>query len=389
MPTPATAALSARRSAIRVVFDAAQGRSDLIRLEIGEPSFTTPSHVTEAALRAALAGQTRYGPNGGLLSLRQLLVEKVGDRNRFHVEPDQVVVTPGGMNALYSSYLALLEPGDEVLLPSPGFPNMDEMVRLVGGRPVHYKLLAERAFLPDPLEIASLVTRRTRVLFINSPSNPTGAVFPGELVERLVRLADAHDLWLISDEVYDELVLDDDVEHVSAARFDREDRVVTVFSFSKVFAMTGWRVGYLTAPPPLADLIRKLQEPQLSCPSTISQVAAEAALTGPRAPFEAMRQAYAFRRGIAWDTAVACEVAAFRSQGTIYMMLDVGKANLSSMAFTTRLIDEFQVTVAPGSAFGPGNDRLIRVSLATDPELLRAGIERIGRAVEAWSGESR
>ena len=195
----------------------------------------------------------------------------------MRAEPDEIVVTPGGMNALFTTYLALLEPGDGVLLPSPGFPNMDEMVRLLGGEPSFYPLRSKAGYLPDPAEIEALITPRTTAIFVNSPSNPTGTVIPGDLMERLVALARKHDLWLISDEVYDELILDPDLAHVAARRFDTDGRVISIYSFSKVYAMTGWRVGYAVAPRAVADVMRKLQEPQVSCPSTISQKGAEAA----------------------------------------------------------------------------------------------------------------
>ena len=172
----------------------------MIRLEVGEPSFTTPAHVIEAAARAARGGHTGYGPNGGLPSLRELLSEKLRRVNGIEASPEEIVVTPGAMNALYSVYLALLEPGDEVLLPTPGFPNMDEMVRLLGGRPVFYPLAADEGFLPDVAALDGLVTARTRMLFVNTPANPTGAVYPARLMEELVEFAARHDLWLLCDE---------------------------------------------------------------------------------------------------------------------------------------------------------------------------------------------
>ena len=266
-------ALDARRSAIREVFDAANRMPDAIRLEIGEPSFRTPRFVVDAAFEAAAAGQTGYTPNGGYASLREALAEKIERVDGFAVDPDAVVVTPGAMNALFSIYLALLEPGDEVLLPTPGFPNMDEMVRLLGGEPVFYRLERESGYLPSREELEPLVTTRTKAIFANTPGNPTGAVFPADTVRGLAELAAERGVWLISDEVYDELILDD-LPHVSAAALVPDAPVVSVYSFSKVYAMTGWRLGYCAAPPQLADVLRKLQEPQVSCPSAISHLRA-------------------------------------------------------------------------------------------------------------------
>jgi aspartate/methionine/tyrosine aminotransferase len=376
-------AVAARRSTIREIFDAANRRPDAIRLEIGEPSFRTPDHILEGALEAARAGFTGYTPNGGLASLRELLAEKLARVDGYSAHPDEIVVTPGGMNALFSIYLALLEPGDEVLLPTPGFPNMDEMVTLLGGSPVFYELRAEEGYLPDPERLEALVTPRTKAIFANSPSNPTGAVFPGELVRELVELARRKDVYLVSDEVYDEMILDDDREHVAAARFDEEGHVVSVYSFSKVYAMTGWRLGYCVAPPALADLLRKLQEPEVSCPSVISQKAAEAALTGPREPIEEMYRAYRGRRDRAWEQIEARGLRAFRTQGTFYMLVDVTGAGLPSLEFARRLLEEFGVAVAPGSVFGPAGEGSVRISLALEPPAIEEGIARIAHALAA------
>jgi aspartate/methionine/tyrosine aminotransferase len=367
-----------QRSEIRVLFDAALRNPEAIRLEVGEPSFTTPNHVIDAAMKAASAGFTKYGPNGGLSSLRELLVAKIAKVDGFDVNPDQVVVTPGGMNALASTYMALLDPGDEVLLPTPGFPNMDQMVELIGGQPVFYPLLAVDGFLPDLDRLGATVTPRTKVLFVNTPANPTGAVYPAALMEGLVELCCKHDLWLLSDEVYDELILEDGLGHTAAAQFDGDGRVVTVYSFSKVYAMTGWRVGYAVAPRGLAATLRKLQEPLVSCPSTISQKAAEAALTGPRRPFDEMLAVYKRRREVALAATATAGITAVRSQGTLYMLLDISAWRGSSMDFALSLLEQRGVSVAPGSVFGPAGEGWLRISLAADDAAITEGIKRIG-----------
>jgi aspartate/methionine/tyrosine aminotransferase len=367
--------LAYRRSEIRVLFDAAAKTPGALRLEVGEPSFTTPSHIIDAAAKAAHDGHTGYGPNGGLLSLRELLVEKLFKVNGISAESDEVVVTPGGMNALYSTFGVLLEPGDEVLLPTPGFPNMDEMIRLYSSKPVFYHLKAEAGFLPDLDELKSLVTPRTKVLFINSPSNPTGCVFDAETMASLVEFANQNDLWIVSDEVYDELLLDETVRHVPAARFDDDGRVISIFSFSKVYAMTGWRVGYLVANRQFADLARKIQEPQVSCPSTISQKAAEAALTGPRAPIDEMLKSYRKRLGLATEIATNNKIRAVKSAGTIYMLLNVGDyGSTGDVEFALDLLKSHKVSIAPGSVFGPGGAGMVRISLAASESTIEKGI---------------
>lgn len=366
-----------------MLFDAASARSDVIRLEVGEPSFPTPPHVIEAAARAAHAGQTGYGPNGGLPELRELLAEKIRRVDGYAVEPRQIVVTPGAMNALFSTYLALLDPGDEVLLPTPGFPNMDGMVRLIGGEPVFYPLFPDDGFLPRVDELARRCTARTKVLFLNTPANPTGSVFPGELVSELVEFCERQDLWLLSDEVYDEIVLDPALAHIAAASFDRSGRVVSVYSFSKVYAMTGWRVGYAVAPQPVAEILCTLQEPQVSCPSTISQLAAVATLTGPHQPYEEMVEAYRARRRRAVTVARDEGLRCVEPGGTIYMMVDVSEAGVSSLDFALRLLDQQGVSVAPGSVFGPGGEGWVRISLAASEEDVAEGLRRIAGAVRS------
>ena len=380
--------LNYRRSAIRILFDEANRLEGVARLEIGEPSFVTPQHIIDGAAEAARAGHTGYGPNGGLLSLRELLSAKLREVNRIDAGVDEIVVTPGAMNALYSVFGVLLEPGDEVLLPTPGFPNMDEMVRLLGGVPVFYHLRAEAGFLPDHDELDSLITARTKVMFSNSPSNPTGRVFDEATVRRLVEFAERNDLWLISDEVYDELLLTPAVRHVPAAWFDNSGRVISVFSFSKVYAMTGWRVGYCVARAGLADHLRSTQEPLVSCPSTISQKAAEAALTGPREPIEQMRDAYSQRLGSAVDAACRSGLKAHPSEGTIYMLLDVGAhGHDGGLDFALDLLRDARVSIAPGSVFGPGGTGYVRVSLAAADEVISEGIERIAEYVQRGGGD--
>ena len=371
-----------RRSTIRVLFDAADQNPDAIRLEVGEPSFTTPQHIIDAASSAAAAGYTRYGPNGGLTSLRELLVDKIQKVNGFKAAFDQVVVTPGAMNGLYSIYAALLNPGDEVLLPTPGFPNMDETVRLLGGQPVFYELERHDVYLPDPDRIASLVTPRTKALFLNTPNNPTGAMLPPERIEAILSVTSERGVWVISDEVYDQLILDDGLPYLSPGSVDTSMPIISVYSFSKVYSMTGWRVGYVVAPPALAQILRTLQEPQVSCPSTISQKAAEAALTGPREPIEAMRSAYVENRDSAWTRLLELGLEGFRTQGTFYMLIDIAKSGLAPLDFSLRLLEEGGVAVAPGEVFGPGGNEVVRISLANDRENIELGLDALSSFIE-------
>jgi aspartate aminotransferase len=384
MPALADRASAYRRSTIRQVFDAAADRDDLIRLEIGEPDFDTPDHVIRAAAEAAALGATHYPPTGGVPSLRAALAERLRTLHGYQPSPADIVVTAGGLPAIFGLFTCLLSPGDEALIPSPGFPNMNEMVRILGAVPVFYTMSAESGYLPDPDSLSGLMGSRTRVLFINTPANPTGAVYPAELMRALVDLARRRDIWLISDEVYDGLVLDADVKHHAAAPFDTSGHVLSVYSFSKVYAMTGWRLGYCVVPPVVAERMRTL-ELHGTYASSIAQAAGEAALRGPAEPFEAMRLAYRARRDVACEAAAELGLRAARPQGAMYLFIDVSQAGMKSMDFTLRLLDEHGVAVAPGSVFGPAGEGSVRVSLAAPEAAILAGIERIATAIRRWA----
>jgi aspartate aminotransferase len=283
------------RSGIREIMDLAwRLPGPVIGLHVGEPSFATPEHVLDGARRALDRGDTRYVANAGIPTLREAIADKLAARNGLGAQPEQVVVSAGGMQALYTALSATVTAGAEVLVPDPGWPNFAMAVQLLQARPVGYPLRAENRFLPDVEELAQLVTERTRALILNFPSNPLGAVLPADLAQALCRFADRHDLWLISDECYDEITFG--AEQVSPARWDEQDRVLSCFSFSKTYAMTGMRVGYLVAPKTVAATAAKMQEPLISCVNAPAQHAALAALEGPQDFVAMMRRAYHERR---------------------------------------------------------------------------------------------
>ncbi len=374
-------ALSMPRSGVREAMALASQVGDAIRLDIGDPDFPTPAHVVEAALRAASQGFTHYGPSAGLPSLRALLAEKVRARNRLPCLPEQVVVTSGGCGALFLSFLALLDPGEEVLVPDPGWSHYVPMAVAVGARPVHYPLDRASGFQPDPDALRRLMGRKARAIVVNSPANPTGSLLSPESLARVLELASERGVWIISDECYEELVLEG--EHVSAAGVGHYDRVVTVFSFSKTYAMTGWRVGYAVAPPEVAQALAHLQEPVLSCPSTVAQKAAEAALQGPQDVVLAMREAYRRRRDALLAALDGRGVAYERPRGTFYAMVDVARGGLPSQELARRLLAEERVAVVPGSAFGPGGEGMVRVALTAPEERLREAADRIARMLDS------
>ena len=368
------------RSGVREMMELALANPGAIRLDVGDPDFDTPAHIIEATARAAREGFTHYGPSSGLLSVRELAAAKVAAVNGIDCLPEQVVVTVGGSGAIFATLLALLDPGEEVLLPDPAWPNYLALAGAAGVVPVRYALDARRGFEPDVEELERRIGPRTRAIVVNSPGNPTGAVFSRPALAALLETAARRGLWVVSDECYDELVLEG--EHVSTAALGDSDRIVSVFSFSKTYAMTGWRLGYAVAPRTVAPLIALAQEAILSCPSTLAQKGAEAALTGPREPVETMRAAYRRRRDRALDLLDAHRVRYVRPRGAFYLMVDVVQAGVASRDFARRLLLEEGVAVVPGSAFGPAGEGMVRVSLAASEESLATGLERLARALD-------
>jgi aspartate aminotransferase len=376
-PAPASSIASSMPvSRIREIMELAWRDLEAIHLEVGEPDFPTPEHVVEAAHEAARIGLTRYAPNAGLPELREALAEKVTRRNGYDASPEQVVVTQGGIQALYLALRALLEPGDEVLLPDPSWPNYRMIAHLLGARVLSYPLVAEGAFLPRLEDLERLVTPRTRVILVNSPSNPLGTVVPRELMEGLLAFARERDLWFISDEVYDEVVFDD--VFVSAGSLaDPKVRLVSIYSFSKVYAMTGWRIGYLVAPPDLARILTGMQEPIISCVNTPAQMAALAAITGPQGAVREMSEAYRARRDELLGVLDRDGLPSSRPSGAFYVWTDVSEAGVPSMDFARTLIEREHVAVAPGSAFGELGEGYVRLSLASSREDLLEGTSRL------------
>lgn len=373
---PIAAALSSMpRSGIREFMDMAAGLPDVLHLEVGEPGFPTPPHIVEAACIAVREGYTKYTPNNGLLSLREAIVEKLSQKNEISATVDEVCVTPGAVTGVFSAVLAIVEPGDEVLIPDPLWPNCKMIVLALRCKPVPYPLHAHNAFLPDFNDLNRLVTGKTKVLVVNSPSNPTGAVFPEETIRQLFEFAARHDLYVISDEIYEDLIFEG--RHYSLAKYDSDGRVVTIFGFSKSYAMTGWRLGYVVSRSPISDVIRKLQEPLVTCAAAVSQKAGEAALLGPQDCVEEFRLAYKRRRDLATSILGRSQVPYSRPHGAFYILIDISSSGLDSYSFARELLQKRRVCVAPGAAFGATTEGWIRVSLAADDDVLNEGIRQI------------
>ncbi len=355
------------------------GRADVIHLEFGEPDFPTPDHIAGAAMRSIEGERQGYGPGNGLPWLRELLAERVARVDRFTPSPEQIVVTAGGTGGLMGSLLCLCAPGDEVLVPDPGWPGYEGMLATAGAREVRYPLLAETGWLPDLDALEAAVSPRTRVLLVNSPSNPGGAVFPRETVAALLEFAQRHDLWLLSDECYDEMQYEG--EHVSPAALDTDGRVVTIGTFSKSYAMTGWRIGWVVAPPRLAPALTIATSAQINNLPLFTQRAAAAALTGPQECVAEMRNAYQQRRDLAVRLLEDRGLLEYVPHGAFYLLVPIARAAglkpdapFDGVTFAERLIAERGIAIAPGSAFGSRTARYARVSLASSSDALQKGI---------------
>ncbi|HSJ28498.1 MAG TPA: pyridoxal phosphate-dependent aminotransferase [Acidimicrobiia bacterium] len=387
MREPSSAIQQMGRSGIREIFDLANTIPDALHLEMAEPDFPTPAHIVEAAHRAAVAGVTTYTPNAGIPELREALADKIATRNGVEAAADRVVVTPGAIAALFSSFLALCDPGDQVLIPDPGWPNYAMIATMQRLDAVRYPLRFDQGFTPDPETIERLITPKTKAILLNSPSNPTGAILEGSELATLLELAADHDLWVISDEVYDEIVFDRSVAPAAAAH--DPDRVVTVWSFSKTYSMTGWRVGYALAPRSLSSLLVKTQEPTTACVNGPAQMAALEAVTGPQSVVAGMVSEYRTRRDAAVGILTGAGIPHSVPSGAFYLWIDVSGTGISSADFCRRLLHSCQVAVTPGSAFGRSGEGFVRVSLASETGLLTEGIGRLATSVEAWSTADR
>jgi aspartate aminotransferase len=374
----------AHHSGIREVANEALRTPGAIRLDVGQPNFPTPKHISEAGKLAIDENKTFYTHTQGLMSLREKLVAKLERVNGIRVTPDRIACGPGGVGALAAVFGAVLEPGDEVLLPDPGWPNTRMMLAWTSARGVFYPCPANNGFQPDIEALASLITPRAKMLLINSPNNPTGAVYSAATIERVIELAQRHNLWLISDECYDQIILDG--SWTSPAALAPEDaRIASVFTFSKSYSMTGWRIGYVAGSAELIDTATKVLESNSSCVSTISQVAAEAALDGPQDCVSEMVAAYRHRRDVVVDILREADMLISEPTGAFYCMADISRSRLHSRDFVFRLLREKGVSVAPGTAFGEVAADAVRISLASSDADLREGVGRLAEFVHEIS----
>jgi len=360
----------------------AEGR-DVIHLEVGEPDFDTPDNIVEAGAAALHSGWTHYGPAPGDPSLREAIVSYINGTRGLAYTPEQVVVTPGGKPVMFFLILALLEAGDEAIYPDPGFPIYRSMIDFTGARAVPIPLREETGFSLDVDELAGLINERTKLLIINSPANPTGGVLGRADLEAIARLAVEHDLIVMADEIYAELIYEG--EHISIATFPgMAERTVILDGFSKTYAMTGWRLGYGLFPTELAAAVSKLMVNSVSCTSVAIQRAGIEALTGPQDRVREFREAFRKRRGLVVDGLNAIDgISCVLPRGAFYAFPNITGTGRTSREFADLLLEEYGVAAIAGTSFGDAGEGYLRLSYANSEENLSRALERIETAVGA------
>jgi aminotransferase len=359
------------------------GRRENIDFGIGEMGFPTPPPIVDACKDALDQGVTFYMPTFGAPELRRVLAEASAKEYGLSVTEDQIFVTPGGTNAVYTAILSVVAPGEEVLYPNPGFPAYLPQVILADGNPVGYPLVRENGFVPDPDDIKSRLTRKTKLLILNSPSNPIGNIIPADRLEAIARIAVERDLWVLSDEAYKHIVYPPEA-HKSIVGFPgMKERTLIACSFSKSFSMTGWRIGYIIGPPGFGEVFFKVFQYTVTCVSSFSQMAAiravqEGDTCHEKILSQMIRRKNAMERGLSDIPYVTFP----RPQGAFYIFLDVKRLGLSSVEISKKLLNDFSVVTIPGSAFGECGEGFLRLSFATGEDRIAQGLVRLKRAME-------
>jgi aspartate aminotransferase len=364
-------------SGIREIANLALITPGAIRLEVGQPDFRTPDHIVAAAKRALDEGWHGYTPTAGLPSLRERVAAKLRRVNGIDTPPDRVVCGVGGVGVISSAIAALVDAGDEVLVPDPGWSNYRLMLASHHARAIPYPCPPALDFLPDLARLEASVSPRTKLLIVNSPNNPSGRVYPPAVLRRMGEIAERHGLWIVSDECYDQIVFDGALVAPGMIHHADPDLVISCFTFSKSYAMTGWRLGYATGPGPVVDSMNKSIEGSASGTTTMVQKAGEAALDGPQDCVGEMVTAYRRRRDLTVDLLREAGLLIVVPEGAFYVLADVTPSGLGALELSKRLLSERRVAVAPGTAFGRVAAGAVRISLASSDDDLREGVGQL------------
>jgi len=376
--------LSIPLSGIRRVVEYAKGLHDVIFLNLGEPDFTTPEHIRDAAKRAIDEGFTHYTSIWGLPELREAIAEKLGRENGIDVDADsEILITAGAQPAFFSVCQTLIDPGDEVIVQDPFYSSYEVTLRVLGARIVPVPTKEQRGFTIDPHDVEAKITNKTKMIMIISPNNPTGNVLDENTLEAISEIAQDHDLMVVSDEIYEKMTYDGVKNYSIGSISGMEDRTLTINSFSKTYAMTGWRVGFIAADKEIMKEIVKVHHTMNVCACGISQKAAVAALTGPQDFVKEMVTEYDRRRREI--VSLANEIPGFRCQmpkGAFYIFPNIETFQMPSMELAKHIIKEARVVTVPGSAFGSGGEGHLRISYAASLENIREALGRIKETAE-------
>lgn len=350
---------------------------DVCSFGAGEPDFDTPDHIKQAAIEALNNNFTRYTPSSGIPELREAIAKKLFRDNNLEYKPTQIIVSTGAKQSCANAMLAVCQPGDEVVIPAPYWVSYPEMARIAGAEPVMIQTKQENGWKMTADDFRDAMTPRTKMVVINSPNNPTGALYTREELEEIVEVADEEGICILADEMYEKLVYDD-AEFVSIASLSKQayDLTVTVNGFSKAYAMTGWRLGYMAAPENIAKAVDSIQSHLTSNPTSFAQYGALAALNGDQQCISDMRDEFQVRRDYVYDRISKMpNVTAVKPMGAFYILMNIERTALSSTNFSDRLLSKQKVAVVPGIAFG--NDKTVRISYATSLDIIKKGLDRI------------
>ncbi|MEG5032180.1 pyridoxal phosphate-dependent aminotransferase [Microcoleus sp. AT3-D2] len=356
---------------------------DVCSLSTGEPDFDTPEHVKAAAKQALDEGKTKYGPVAGEPQLKAAIARKLQSDNNLNYQPENIIVTNGGKHSLYNLMMALIEPGDEVIIPAPYWLSYPEMVKLASGKPVIVRTDASTGYKITPEQLSRAITPKTKLFVLNSPSNPTGMVYSPAEIKALAEVIVDRDILVVSDEIYEKIIYDG-AQHVSIGSLGQEifDRTLISSGFAKAYSMTGWRIGYLAGPIKLIKATSTIQGHSTSNVCTFAQYGAIAALESSQESVEKMRLAFAERRQVIFELLDAVPgISCIKPDGAFYMFVNISKTGMNSLEFCDGFLEQQQVAVIPGIAFGA--DDHIRLSYATDLGTIKKAVERLDKFVRS------
>jgi aspartate aminotransferase len=349
---------------------------DVCGFGAGEPDFDTPEHIKAAAIASLGAGFTKYTPSSGIPELRQAIADKLLTENGVDYKPSQIIVSDGAKHSCYNAILATCQTGDEVIIPAPYWLSYPEMVRLAGADPIFVHTKEENGWKLTAEEFENAMTPRTKMIILNSPCNPTGAVYTKQELDAIGKVAAEEDILILSDEIYEKLVYDDATHHsIASLAQEYNELTITVNGFSKSYAMTGWRLGYLGAPEPISKAIDSIQSHSTSNACSFAQKGGLAALKGDQQPVADMRDEFNLRREYMVDRLGKMQhVSVVRPRGAFYVLVNISRLGLTSQNFADRLLSKANVAVVPGIAFG--DDRTVRLSYATSLDVIKKGMDR-------------